>query len=115
MGNLRIVDRRKEERSRSDLTLVVWGIDTRGERFAEQAQAHDISLSGALLTDLDVDLRSGDVIGILYSNRKARFRVVWVRRDGIHRKLQAAVHRVESDACPWQELLTESAPTIAKT
>lgn len=115
MGNLRIVDRRKEERAPSDLTLTVWGIDTHGERFAQQAMARDISLSGALLSGLDGDLRSGDVIGILYASKKARFRVVWVRRDGINQKLQAAVQRVQEDACPWQELVDKSAPLPVKT
>ena len=81
MGILRSFDRRRESRTIVDLPLMVWGVDTQGERFLQEAHARDISLSGALLTGLDTDLRSGDVVGILYGKKKARFRVVWIRYD----------------------------------
>jgi hypothetical protein len=107
MGTLRRIERRREPRSEVDIALMVWGVDTEGERFLQEARARDISLSGALLTGLDAELRSGDVIGILYAGKKARFRVVWVRYDGGGDKMQAAVHRLAADACPWQDLLSE--------
>jgi hypothetical protein len=112
MGHIRTMDRRTTDRRREsrlevDLGLFVWGVDTRGERFLQEARARDISLSGALLSGLDTDLRSGDVVGILYAGRKARFRVVWIRYDGTGEKMQVAVHRIEADACPWQDLLPE--------
>jgi len=108
MGILRSFDRRRESRTIVELPLMVWGVDTEGERFLQEACAHDISLSGALLTGLDADLRSGDVVGILYGKKKARFRVVWVRYDGGGDKMQVAVHRFEDDECPWKELLIEA-------
>lgn len=107
MGNLRNIDRRREPRTDADLGLMVWGVDTRGDRFLQEARARNISLSGALLTGLDAELRSGDVIGILYAGKKARFRVVWIRASGTSDKVQAAVHRFATDECPWKELLTE--------
>jgi hypothetical protein len=113
MGILRSIDRRREGRIEADLTVTVWGVDTRGERFLQQARARDISLSGALLSGLDVELRSGDVLGILYAGRKARFRIVWVRYCGESYKIQAAVHRFDPDVCPWQEVLTEEGSTVA--
>jgi len=114
MGILRSFDRRREARSNTDLVLMVWGVDTRGERFVQEAHARDISLSGALLSGLDAELRSGDVVGILYGSRKARFRVVWVRYDETGDKMQVAVHRMDPDVCPWRELLVEdSADTAA--
>ena len=109
MGILQRIDRRREPRKPLDLLLLVWGVDTQGERFLQEAHARDISLSGALLSGLGVDLKSGDVIGILYGKKKARYRVVWVRYDEMGDKMQAAVHRLESDACPWLDLLTEEA------
>jgi hypothetical protein len=105
MGNLRIVDRRHESRTLVDLPLTVWGVDTKGERFLQEARACDISLSGAMLSGLDADLSSGDVIGILYAGRKARYRVIWIRYDATGDKMQAAVHLISPDACPWRELL----------
>jgi hypothetical protein len=112
MGNLRTIDggnkdRRREPRTDADIALTVWGVDTRGDRFLQEAHAREISLSGALLFGLDSELRSGDVIGILYAGKKARYRVVWVRQSGTSHKVQAAVHRFTTDECPWKNLLAE--------
>ena len=87
-----------------DLGLPVWGVEIKSERFQPEARACDISLSGALLSGIDADVRSGDVIGILYAGRKARYRVIWVRYDACGDKMQVAVHRVDPDICPWQAL-----------
>lgn len=86
---------------------MVWGVDTRGDRFLQEARAREISLSGALLSGLAVELRSGDVVGILYKDRKARYRVIWVRHSDGEQKVQAAIQRIDPDVCPWQELLEE--------
>lgn len=114
MSNLGTFDRRREPRIPSDLPLQVWGVDNRGERFLQSARARDISLSGALLSGLDTDLRSGDVIGLLYAGKKARFRVIWVRYDESGDKMLVAIHRLAEDACPWQDLLaTHTGPESA--
>ena len=109
--------RRREPRIEADLVLTVWGVDTRGDRFLQEARARNISLSGALLSGLHAELRSGDVIGILYAGKKARYRVVWVRESGNSQKVQAAVHRIAPDECPWKDLLDEEQsddpPTIS--
>jgi len=101
------IDHRRDPRTGADFPLVVWGVDTTGERFLQRARVRDISLSGALLSGLDSELRSGDVIGILYAGKKARYRVIWVRHSGSEQKAQAAVHRFTPDECPWKELLAE--------
>jgi hypothetical protein len=108
-------DRRREPRTDIDLGLTVWGVDTRGDHFLQEARAREVSLSGALIVGLDAELRSGDVIGILYAGNKARYRVVWVRHSGTGDKVQAAVHRLAPDECPWKDLLTaERAESEAK-
>ncbi|HZQ94098.1 MAG TPA: hypothetical protein VFA67_03760 [Candidatus Sulfotelmatobacter sp.] len=103
------MDRRTEPRTPANFAVTVWGVDTRGERFLQEAQVRDISLSGALLSGIEAELRCGDVIGVLYLGRKARFRVIWLRYDDGGDKLQAAVHRMEADACPWREMLAAEA------
>lgn len=108
-----INDRRREPRIKADLPVRVWGVDNRGERFLQLAHARDISLSGALVSGLDSELRSGDVIGILYAGKQARYRVVWVRQSGSTEKVQAAVHRFALDECPWKELLAEEQAAAA--
>jgi hypothetical protein len=102
------MERRRESRIPVDLALKVWGVDTKGERFLQEARARDVSLRGALLSGLETELQSGDLIGILYGGRQARYRVVWVRYDASGEKMQVAVHRVEDDACPWTDLLAGS-------
>ncbi|MFL6445955.1 MAG: PilZ domain-containing protein [Candidatus Sulfotelmatobacter sp.] len=104
MGILHHIDRRSESRTHANFSVTVWGVDTRGERFLQEAQVRDISFNGALLSGIEADLRCGDVIGLLYLSRKARYRVVWVRYDDMGEKIQAAIHRMEADPCPWDEL-----------
>ena len=111
MGIVRRIDRRGETRSVANFSVTVWGVDTQGERFLQEARVRDFSLSGALLSGLEADLRSGDVIGVLYAGAKARFRVVWVRYDDVGDKVQAAIHRIAPDVCPWQALLPNDAAT----
>jgi hypothetical protein len=111
VDGVNLVKERREPRTDANLSLCVWGIDTKGERFLQEAHARDISLSGALLSGLEAELNSGDVIGILYGGRKARYRVVWVLNCGADRKVQAAVQRIDPDICPWKDLL--SGPSIS--
>lgn len=113
MGLVHRFDRRREPRTPIDLSLQVWGVDTKGERFLQSARARDISLSGALISGVETDLRSGDVIGILYAGKKARFRVVWVRYDGDGDRMLIAIHRMAGDACPWQDLLASDGESAA--
>jgi hypothetical protein len=110
MAIIHSIERRGEPRREVNLKLQVWGVDTLGSRFVQAAQARDISLRGALISGLDAELRSGDVIGVLFEGRKARYRVVWVRQSGgATQKIQAAVQRLEPDECPWRELVEEHA------
>jgi hypothetical protein len=109
-----MIDRRREPRTEVHIPLRVWGINARGERFFEEAQARDVSLSGALLSGFENELRAGDVIGIRYGGRQARYRVVWVGRSRENSEAQAAVHRFQSDECPWKDLLCEE-PGVVST
>lgn len=107
MGNVRKAERRREARFPANLAVTVWGVDTKGERFIQEARARDISLSGALLSGLDAELRSGDVVGVMCCGKKARYRVVWLRHSDGEEKIQAAVQRFEMDTCPWIDALVD--------
>ena len=114
MSNLRPFDRRREARAQFEIEVMVWGVDTRGERFVQQAAARNISLGGALFCGIEAELRSGDVIGVLYRGKKARYRVVWVRyQEGLEKRV--AIHRMEPDICPWQELLAQSSSSAEES
>lgn len=100
-----VPERRHEPRTQIHLGLFVWSVESQGNRFLQEVQAEDISLSGALLSGFETNVHCGDVVGVLYLGLEARFRVVWVRCDDEGQKMQAAVRRLEPDACPWQHLL----------
>src|SRR5689334_9314730 len=98
-----MIERRREPRTRTELVVTVWGIDTHGERFLQAAHAKEISISGALLTQLDAELRCGDLIGVEHAGTRAHFRVVWIRESGNDLRIEAAIHRLEEEPCPWEK------------
>jgi hypothetical protein len=50
----------------------------------------------------------GDLIAIEYQDRKARYRIVWVRDSESEQKTQAALHKIENEECPWKNLLKQT-------
>jgi len=87
---------------------MVWGIDATGVRFAQVAQAYNISERGALISKIEQPLRPEDLIGVQYQHRRAKFRVVWLRDSGGPEKVMAAVERLAEEACPWPAELGKS-------
>ena len=106
-----MIERRKEARVRTSTPIRVWGIDINGRSFNQDARVRDVSRSGALVCDLEAELRSGDLVGVIYSGKRCRFRIVWIRPSGAKGEIQAAIHRVSGDECPWPDLLDESLAT----
>ena len=102
-----MIERRREPRNHSQLSVRVWGVDADGRFFADHTYARDISLRGALLEGLEHPLRPGDLIGVQHREKKARFRVVWVRKDALGETCRAAVQRLLEDECPWSNELSE--------
>ena len=98
-------ERRREPRIDASFSVRVWGVDNDGKQFSQDVEARNVSVSGALISQLDHELRCGDLIGVEYAGKKARFRLVWVRNSGDLHKVQAAIHRVNGDECPWRDLL----------
>ncbi len=96
-----MVERRQESRSQSDLAVRISGRDASGKPFAQSAVASSISSAGALLSGMDWQVRTGDLVWVEYQERQARFRIVWVRDSGSGQKTQAAVQRLANEECPW--------------
>jgi hypothetical protein len=103
-----MIERRREPRVQADTSVQVWGTDARGEQFCQVAVATNLSQSGALLSGLGRDLRSGDLIGIARNGTEARFKVIWGRDSGSGQKFRVAVHKVAGDPCPWKDLLSQT-------
>jgi hypothetical protein len=100
-----MLERRQERRIQTEITVRVTGRDVLGNPFVQSVVASAISGSGALLSGMVREVRPGDLVWVAYRDRKARFRVVWVRDSRSEQMTQAAVHRVENEECPWMALL----------
>src|SRR6266700_741782 len=106
-----MLERRRELRTQVDLAVRISGRDASGKLFAQSAVASSISGGGALLSRMAPKVRLGDLIWIEYQDRKARFRIVWMRDSESEQKTQAAVHKLENEECPWKSLVRSGVPT----
>src|ERR1700739_1065466 len=97
------MEQRRELRADDRLVVTIDGRDKTGECFTEQVVATGISRSGALLSGISRHVRSGDIIWVEHRGKKSRFKVVWVRDSESLQLIQAAIHLLERECCPWQE------------
>jgi hypothetical protein len=93
----------------------VWGMGADGRAFSQHARAHNISGGGALLCQIEHDLRIGDTIGVQAGEKKARCKVVWATNTKSVQKIQVGVQLVSKLECPWIALLPkiDDGPTVA--
>jgi hypothetical protein len=98
-------EQRPDPRTSSDLSVRIWGMAANGQTFSQHVRARNISISGALFSGLDNELKVGDVIGVQYADRKSRCRVVWVMDGGPIQKIQVGVQIVAEQDCPWKSEL----------
>ena len=93
---------RPEPRIPADLPVRVWGMSSNGRAFSQSARAQNISSEGALLSGIDYELTVGDVIGVQYKEKKARFKVIWVINARSEQKVQAGVQVLADQQAPWK-------------
>jgi hypothetical protein len=98
-------ERRREPRQNARICVKVYATDKEGRPFAQEAVASNFSCRGALLTNLEHEVRPGDLLLVFYEEKFARFRVVWALYADEMRQNQVAVQRLEGDKCPWETLL----------
>ena len=92
-------------RATLDLRVRVWGMGADNQPFHQNANAQNISVTGACICGLEHELKVGDVIGVQYETKKARCKVVWVMEAGGLRKFQVGVQLVADQECPWMSKL----------
>lgn len=88
-----------------DLDLRVWGMGADGRPFSQHARARNISSGGALLSEIERDLRIGDTIAVQNGDKKARCRVVWSANTRSVQKIKVGVQLMKEQECPWAALL----------
>lgn len=98
------MEQRPELRLETDIPVRVWGMDADGRPFFQSASAGNISSHGAMLSRVNHSLKPGEVIGVQYGDKKARFRIVWVVDGGAVRKIEAGIEILDNQQNPWEEL-----------
>lgn len=91
-----------------DFDLRVWGMSADGRVFSQHARARNISTGGALLSDIDRDLKIGDTIGVQSGEKKARCKVVWSTNTRSTEKIKVGVQLLNEKECPWSALLPQA-------
>lgn len=102
----------QEERVPVDLDIRVWGMDASGHAFSQPARAHNVSASGAMLCNIEHDLKIGDTIGVQAGQKKTRCKVVWAKNTGSVRKIQVGVQLLSRLECPWITSLSTTAQRV---
>lgn len=88
-------------RATLDIRLRVWGMGANDQPFHQNANAQNVSVTGACITGLEQELKVGDVIGVQFESKKARCKVIWVMEAGALKKIQVGVQLVADQECPW--------------
>ena len=96
-----------EPRIPVDFPVRLWGMTAEGRPFNQQARAKNISSAGAMIGDVESDLRVGDVIGMGCDNKKARCKVVWMNTQAALKK-QVGIEMLADQDCPWKTHLPTS-------
>ena len=94
-----------EERVAVELDMRVWGMGADGCAFYQRARANNISAGGALLCEIEHDLKIGDTIGVQAGEKKTRCKVVWATNTRSAQKIKVGVQLVSKLECPWAALL----------
>ncbi|HTR25006.1 MAG TPA: PilZ domain-containing protein [Terriglobales bacterium] len=98
-----------EPRLTVDLPVRIWGMSAQGRPFSQHVRAQNISHEGALLNNVESELRVGDVIGVQFEDKKARCSVIWAMNTGTMKKNQVGIRLLTDQECPWEKQLPEGA------
>jgi len=107
------MDKGPESRVPADIPVRVWGLDAEGRPFFQNATASNLSSDGAQLSRLNHALKMGDIIGIQYEDKKARFQIKWVKTLGIPKNMIAGVQILANQVVPWGEMATAAGQSKA--
>ena len=90
------------------LDIRVWGMTADGHAFSQRAHTQNISSSGALLAEIENELKIGDTIGVQVGLKKTRCKVVWARNTQSVDKIRVGVQLLNKPECPWLDFLPQN-------
>jgi hypothetical protein len=104
---------KRENRVDAPIIVRVWGMDAEGRPFFQNASADNLSAEGALLTGIRHQLKTGEVVGIQYNERKARFKVAWAKDALLPGSVEAGVQILPNQRTPWESMATSGDYPVA--
>ncbi|MBV9183144.1 MAG: PilZ domain-containing protein [Acidobacteria bacterium] len=107
------MDKRPEPRVPADIPVRIWGMDADGRPFFQNAIASNVSSDGAQLSRLNHPLKIGDIIGIQFEDKKARFQIKWVKSLGLPRSMSAGVWVLPNQTVPWAQMAAAASQSLA--
>jgi len=110
-----LMEKRPESRVPADIPVRIWGMDADSKPFFQSALASSLSSDGAQLNELHHCLKIGDIIGIQYGEKKARFKVIWSTPSSAPRKNSAGVQILTGQSTPWTDITLENRRAPAKS
>jgi PilZ domain len=74
--------KRHEARQELIVPVRIFGTDAHGQIFSETVHTSDVSRGGVQLTGVRAELKTEEIIGLTYENKKGHFRVRWAGQFG---------------------------------
>jgi hypothetical protein len=108
------MEKRPEIRVEADIPVRVWGMDADGKPFFQSAVAGSLSSDGAQLSQINHSLKTGDIIGIQYGDKKARFEVIWVKPALVPNRSDVGVMVLPKQEIPWGVVTGANRPAERK-
>jgi hypothetical protein len=105
-----------QTRVAAELPVRVWGMDADGKPFFQNATASNLSSEGALLSRIQHPLKMGEILGVQYGDKKARFEIKWVKAVALPKTIDAGVRIHPNQSVPWAEVARsgESVPELTR-
>ena len=96
--------RRREDRIELALPVRVFGIDAQGKPFNLRTETVDVTRLGARIHNVTCFSAPGEVIGIQFEDKKARFRIMWIGAPGSPKEGDVGVQLLDSEKPIWDTL-----------
>ena len=100
-GGLRHMDRRREIRIETALPVRIWGVDSYGRPFLQLASVRNLSSLGAVVQNVRVQIKPGEIVDVQYDGQKAQFRVIWAGRSGTVEAGEVGLERLPEEPYIW--------------
>jgi PilZ domain-containing protein len=109
------MEKRPELRIAADIPVRVWGMDLEGKPFFQNAMASNLSSEGALLSRIHHKLKQGEIVGVQYGDKKARFHIKWVKVSTVPRTFEAGVQILVGQVAPWADVAGKDTPPAKRS